>query len=196
MAGVTFTLEAAKRIAAAVRRVEHMPNRIGGNRAPSVPLTTTFWAALMGCDSTGLYWDWLAVEPAANTATVNNPWAFTAANMWNIREPYTAGWGNLREANGSRGIDFGTVVRVEFVGYIPAPSGSTNISGTAIDPSEGINSIDPSGAIPLYVFQHAGQTADPVMPIHDHRDNDPRNGGFAFSVYHPGTQLPQKAWGI
>jgi hypothetical protein len=34
----------------------------------------------------------------------------------------------------------------------------------------------------------------PGMGPHDHRDNF--NGGFCFSVYHPGTSLPQMPWAI
>ena len=47
---------------------------------------------------------------------------------------------------------------------------------------------DPSGAVPMYVFQYATGEPDDGLPVHDHRDNF--NGGFAFSVYHPGTSLP------
>lgn len=34
----------------------------------------------------------------------------------------------------------------------------------------------------------------PGRGIHDHRDN--LNGGFCFSVYAPGTALPQQPWAI
>lgn len=32
----------------------------------------------------------------------------------------------------------------------------------------------------------------PGAGVHDHRDN--LNGGYCFSVYHPGTSLPQQPW--
>ncbi len=35
----------------------------------------------------------------------------------------------------------------------------------------------------------------PGQGIHDHRDNVTGNG-FAFSVYHPGTILPQQPWAV
>ena len=31
-----------------------------------------------------------------------------------------------------------------------------------------------------------------VRGMHDHRDN--KNGGFAFAVFHPATQVPQMPW--
>jgi hypothetical protein len=180
-------------------------------RNPAAPVDPSFWAAITGLDASGLWFDWIAVEPAAGTNTIYDPWSFTDAQMWLIREPYTAGWGNLREANGSKGIDPGTVVRIQFAGYIPAPSGASPsgtgspdpgndlpvpgsfpIAGTSIDAS-GINSLSPSGAIPFYVFQYRGADPDPVVPIHDHRDNV-TGGGFAFAVWHPGTALPQQPW--
>jgi len=34
----------------------------------------------------------------------------------------------------------------------------------------------------------------PGRGVHDHRDN--YHGGFAFAVWHPGTDLPQQNWAI
>ena len=49
---------------------------------------------------------------------------------------------------------------------------------------------------PVYVFSYT-PPPEPFPPVapHDHRDNNPWSGGFAFSVYHPGTSLPQAEWG-
>jgi hypothetical protein len=53
----------------------------------------------------------------------------------------------------------------------------------------------PADKSPLYVFAYNMQPADPIFPIHDHRDNV-TGAGFAFSVYHLGTSLPQQPWGL
>lgn len=195
MSGVNFTLESAKRIVATVKRVEGMPQEMGGQRRPQHTPGTIFWAALTGCDTTGQWWDWIAVVPTANVGVSGNPWSFTSASMWSMRQPWTVGHENAREVNGVRGIDAGTVVRMEFIGYAaPDPSGAMPLTaGTRTDPND-TTLPDPSGAVPIYAFQYAMQPADPVLPLHDHRDQF--NGGFAFAVYHPGTQLPQKAWGF
>lgn len=70
------------------------------------------------------------------------------------------------EVNGTRG-QVGKVVRVSFAGY--GPSGE-----------------------PAYVFVASPPPAEPGVPVNDHRDN--YNGGFSFSVFHPGTSLPQMNW--
>ena len=46
----------------------------------------------------------------------------------------------------------------------------------------------------MYSFAHETPRPYGNMPIHDHRDNF--NGGFSFSVYHPGTALPQQPWAL
>jgi len=49
------------------------------------------------------------------------------------------------------------------------------------------------GSIPYYFFNYNNPPTVGVSP-HDHRDN--LNGSFAFSVYHPGTDIPQVPWTI
>jgi hypothetical protein len=51
-------------------------------------------------------------------------------------------------------------------------------------------------SMPTCVFNNCVQTQPAVLPIHDHRDNSPTAGGFAFSIYHPGCALPQPPWSI
>ena len=48
----------------------------------------------------------------------------------------------------------------------------------------------------MYIFQHAPTQQNAGMPLHDHRDNLPQNGGFSFSVFHPGTGLPQQPFSV
>jgi len=43
---------------------------------------------------------------------------------------------------------------------------------------------------PLCVFQYVTLNFQAELLLYDHRDNSPQAGGFAFSVYHPGTGLP------
>ena len=69
----------------------------------------------------------------------------------------------------TRGIEAGTIVRLTFSGY-----NSTND--------------------PLYLFQHTPPVQQNAPPPHDHRSI--AEGGFAFSLYHPGTSLPQLEWGV
>jgi hypothetical protein len=64
-----------------------------------------------------------------------------------------------------------------------------NTSGVQIDAS---GTVDTTADIPMYVFQYAVPPQDNSIPIHDHRDNF--NGGFAFSVYQPGTSLQRQPW--
>jgi hypothetical protein len=35
-----------------------------------------------------------------------------------------------------------------------------------------------------------------VGVVHDHRDNSPQASGYSFSVFHPGSALPQAPFGI
>ncbi|MFA9480111.1 hypothetical protein ACERK3_17705 [Phycisphaerales bacterium AB-hyl4] len=47
---------------------------------------------------------------------------------------------------------------------------------------------------PRYGFVAPAKQEWQPVPNHDHRDN--HNGGFAFSVYHPGTDLPQQPYAL
>jgi hypothetical protein len=87
----------------------------------------------------------------------------------------------------------GTVVRLSFLGYVPGqidPSGHV-ISGT-VTTAGGLTSaaVGADGLVPFYGFSFIVPQVSTVIPPPDHRDNF--NGGFAFSVYHPGTSLPQQ----
>ena len=84
-----------------------------------------------------------------------------------LMDPDVAGYQNAKEASGHVGIPIGDVVKLSFVGY-------------------------DDGGDPMYVFTHTGRPQEEPMRNHDHRDN--YDGGFAFSVYHPGTACPQAPW--
>lgn len=75
--------------------------------------------------------------------------------------------GLARETNRTEGVPTYTVVRMDFAGY------------------------DAVGE-PAFRFQYVGLHDLYETVPHDHRDN--YNGGFAFSIYHPGTSLPQQPW--
>jgi len=47
---------------------------------------------------------------------------------------------------------------------------------------------------PLYSFTYTTPDVRAPMRIHDHRDNE--NGGFAYGVFHPGTNLPAMPFAI
>ena len=76
----------------------------------------------------------------------------------------------------------------------PAPSGTGNpyMSGVTVGPSGVVD----AGIIPMFVFQYAVLPQIDVLPIHDHRGNDPHSGGFAFAVYSPGSSLPSKQFSL
>lgn len=48
---------------------------------------------------------------------------------------------------------------------------------------------------PVFGF-FAPQPREQFQPIEPHDHRDIWNGGFAFSVYHPGTSLPQMPWAL
>lgn len=78
--------------------------------------------------------------------------------------------GAAQEVNGNISVPTDTVVMMKFAGY------------------DGTNQ-------PLFLFQFESTDPNflPATPP-DHRVN--WNGGFAFSVYHPGTGLPQQPWSM
>lgn len=165
MAATTFTLDAAKRIIAATRKVERMGQDLAGGRNPAASPTTEFWAYLTEHSLDGRRHSWIQIVPK-----IHDP-AFTLDTIPVFDLPANAvtGWENAYEANGRLAVPAGTVVRLHFAGY----------------------SRDGS---PAYLFTHAETPQEQPMGIHDHRDN--WHGGFAFSVFHPGTALPQQRWGI
>jgi hypothetical protein len=197
MAGANFTLESAKRIAAAVKRMEATPRDLTGDRNPGRAIGTSFWAMITGAgDIGGKFHDWVAVQPSKSMATAQNPSTLAPSNMWEFQEPYVAGFANAREANDNPDVPAGSVVLLTFVGYAIAPTTDVGVVQGTITTKGGSTaaSAGADGSIPMYAFQFAGQQQQSSLPIHDHRDNF--NGGFAFSVYHPGTALPQQPWAV
>lgn len=170
MAGYNFTKEAAKRIAAVVRKVENEPTNFNGTRTPQHEQGASFWAYIVDCDATGKRYSWISVIPLQGTDTTSFV-VFRDDQTWTFAQPTVGGLFNALEVNHTRGIDRGTIVRLIFQGY-------------------------DSEQKPIYFFQYTPPPDPTVVPPHDHRDNNPRNGGFAFSCYHPGTSLPQMEWGV
>ncbi len=79
--------------------------------------------------------------------------------------------GLARESSGAKGVPTMSVVRMTFCGY-------------------------DADDRPNFLFQFIGPSDMPFLPPHDHRDNKINSGGFAFSIYHPGTGLPQQPWAM
>lgn len=165
----TFTADAVTRIRAAVRRIEQTPAALrGAERTPNLDAGMEFWAMLLHGDSAGRY---TMVRVTPDPAQLN-PAAFVPIDGDGIR------WGiddnevhvdAGREANGNRNVPMHTVVKVTFCGY------------------------DPDGK-PVFVFFYPKTQQDAGLPVHDHRDN--LNGGFAFSVFAPGTAIPQHNYAL
>lgn len=165
---VTFTSEAAKRIAKVVRRVEAMPQERGGGRNPTGPAESEIWGWITGCDLSGLRYSFVRVIPDPSTDSPDL--ILDNAMRYRLFSEDPAHIHVAQEVNGSRNVPAGTIVRLSFVGY--------NAEGT-----------------PAFIFQYQpSQVPANDLPIHDHRDNF--NGGYAFAVYHPGTGLPQQKWAI
>ena len=172
MPAVGFTLEGAKRIAAAVRRVEQTPQSMTGDRSPATPADATCWAYLLSPSLTN-HWSWLKLVPAAQLPTSEDPFSILEAErvLFDLAEPVYFSEETAREVNNNRSVPSGTVVELKFIGY-------------------------DRDRKPVYVFTYNTPQSDPrLVPIHDHRDNV-TGGGFAFSVYHPGTGLPQQPWQV
>jgi hypothetical protein len=168
----TFDHATAVRVLNATRKVERPPVDRTGDRNRPTPQDTQFWAYLSTPGgSAGLHWSWVRVCPVEKPPTADKPLITVTDDLplWKFAEPMTTGYQTAREANGNRDVPVGTVALLSFVGY------------------------DEAGE-PLYVFTYQPTTQQGDMPTHDHRDNMPNNGGFAFSCYHPGTGLPQQPW--
>lgn len=165
---VTFTVRGAQRIERAVRKVERPGQILTGDRRPTAPSETTFWALLTGNDITGMRYSFVRVIPVATKDESDFvigrdfPLYYEIASL----EPEE---GFAREANGTRGIPLYSVVQVTYIG-------------------------PDADDLPAFLFNY--QVMDSNLPItpHDHRDNF--NGGFAFACYHPGTGLPQQPWAV
>lgn len=168
---VTFSHESALRIAAAVRKVERTPQSLAGDRNPSHDKGTSFWAYLLSSDTSGQFFSWLRLVPAAKLPNAIDPFAPLEQDrpLFELDQPTMFSEWTAREANGHKNVPMGSVVQLTFIGF---------------------DSKDE----PVYVFTWNPPLDDPLdLPIHDHRDNI-TGGGFAFAVYHPGTALPQQPW--
>ena len=170
--GVAFTHDAARRIIASTLREERRPRDMAGEKNRRGPQEASFFAYLStGGGMNGLFWSWVRVvpvakPPAAAAATI----VMEDPPLWEFAQPIASGYQNAREANNNRNVPTGTVTLLTFVGYD--------------DNSE-----------PLYVFNYSAPLVQADMGIHDHRDNV-TGKGYAFSVYHPGTDLPQQPWSV
>ncbi|MGE5607721.1 MAG: hypothetical protein ACM359_00560 [Bacillota bacterium] len=166
MASYAFTQQAAEAIVEHVREARRRSTNLVGEQRPSTPQEASFWAYLSSPGGfNGLFWSWVRVQPVLELPTAANPLTMDDPPLWTMGEPHVAGYQNAREANDNRQVPRGTVVKLEFLGY-------------------------GSDGEPQFVFQYTQQPQQATgVPIHDHRDN--LQGGMAFSVWHPGTQLPQ-----
>lgn len=192
MSKVTFTPEAAKRIAKVVKRVEQTPQQFGGRNPASSPPNDTLWAIItypfyrhvtaegitleladgvtVPPGNKAVYYSWVKAipDPNGNTGFIADPDA-------------GEGMGNARLINDMRGpiapdkpfVPANSVVQLVLAGY------------------------DQAGD-PLYVFNYSGPQGSVYspIPVHDHRSNEPGYGGFSFSVYHPGHNLPMHPFAI
>lgn len=172
MPAVGFSLEAAQRIAAAVRKVERQPQDMTGERTHAAPGESSCWAYLLSTDLSGNHWSWLKLVPAAKLPNADEPFAPLESDrpLFDLATPTFFSEHTAREANGNRQISGATVVQVIFIGY---------------DTEEQ----------PVYVFNYGSPPPDPThVPIHDHRSN--LHGGFAYACFHPGSGLPGQPWHV
>lgn len=165
--GVTFTPAATAKIKRAVNIVLGTPTSRAGERAHAHGTDTYFWGLILGNDIAGKRFHFVRIYPSA--AGDSADFILTNGLSYSIADQEAAvGW--AREANGNPALPLYSVVLMQFHGY------------------------DSDGE-PAYLFQCSlGTPQDQFLTPHDHRDN--YNGGFAFSVYHPGTALPQQPWAM
>ena len=170
MSAVNFTKAAAERIIAATKKVERDPKNLVGERNRTAPADISFWAWLSTpAGTSGLFWSWIKVQPVANLPTSTDPFTLDDPPLFELTDPPVAGYQNARPASNNRNVPPESIVMLHFIGY-----------GTDGEPQ--------------YVFQWHSWRDESELPIHDHRDNRARSGGYAFSVFHPGTDLPQQDW--
>lgn len=183
--GVTFTPEAAKRIARVVKRVEQTPTQFGG-RNPSSALTASepFFVRLLDpytreefADGHAEYYLLGSGAMSSNTQVFYSWEAVVPTKYGHLAaDPQVQGVASARPLNAkgqSELIEYGTIVQLHLVGF------------------------DDDGVTPLYVFVDGREVIGQMfVPPHDHRSNTPGYGGFAFACYAPGTSLPQMPWAI
>lgn len=164
---VTFTSKAAQKIKETVERVAQMGPNYKGQPNPPRPTEDSFWAFVLGCDSSGLRHSFVRVFPDIGDDSVD--FILDGGMKWKIVPNDPPHLQCAYESSGGRGLT-DKIVRMHYAG------------------------IRKDDGEACYVFQC--ESFDPSqwpLPIHDHRDN--HAGGFAFATYHPGTSLPQQPWG-
>lgn len=165
----TPNADAVQRIQRAVRKVEGQPLDLSGGRRHPIPGRSGFWAVIDGATD------------YATAATTGR------GHSWRkvVMSP-GGGWWQDPEGLSGTGTAHNmakclcppsTVVLLNFIGFIEEDDGQ----GNTID-------------VPHYAFVYGQPQEHTGIKPHDHRDNF--NGGFAFSVYHPGTALPQMPWAL
>ena len=178
-----FDINAAKRIAAATKWVEQQPRHTPGDRRGSPPERPPIWAKITDLFRRIQYHTQPdQILPLLVNGIDSNPifYSWTALTIDGRTAPHPlpmtppiTGHANAFQVNASPQIHVpcGTIVELHFAGN------------------------DNQGE-PLYHFTWTNPTPPMSVPPHDHRSNDPYNGGFAFATLHPGTGLPQQPWAI
>lgn len=166
--GVTFTRDAAKRIATAVRWVEGQKPSRAGQQLTGVPMAADVWGFITGSGFDGngkTLYSFVRVIPDNDDPDIR----FDMKQAWKLVEPVISHYQCAIEVNG-HGVPSNTIVKLSFTGYRDFPEGERRA---------------------MFAFSHTPTRIEPFLPIHDHRDNTA--GGFSFAVWHPGTSLPQRA---
>ncbi|HEV2294099.1 MAG TPA: hypothetical protein VGR35_09585 [Tepidisphaeraceae bacterium] len=164
MAGVIPSAEAWRRVSAVVKRVENVPPpHLAGDSTATYSASESFFAMILGMNMGGFYsFNRVGLDPRGI-----DPDAFIVAPTQALRWVFQgdAHVDAAREANLNMGVPIFTIVRMYLAGY-------------------------DANNEPVFVFVMPPLPPDGTrLPVHDHRSNE--HGGLAFSVHHPGTQLPQ-----
>ena len=154
------------RIARATRFVEQQRTNLAGPRTTPKGAESTLWARITGPTTPDGF-----ITTVYDWVKVNPQPGGDVVKDHNVTGALTA-----HNVNGGP-VPIGQVVTLTFTGMIP--TGETDDDGNEIE-------------APFYHFIHVSPPPHNFPHIHDHRDN--YNGGFAFSVYHPGTTVPQMPW--
>ncbi len=107
MPAVGFSLDAAQRIAAAVRKVERQPMDLIGERTHAAPSEASCWGYLLSTILAGTHWSWLKLVPAAKLPNAEEPFAPTESErpLFDLASPTFFSEHTAREANGNEAIE-------------------------------------------------------------------------------------------
>jgi hypothetical protein len=186
--GVTLSPSSIPKIRQAIRDGENYRLSRGADRLPDGPSSGSFWALVVGMG--------LETPTKAGSSPTLQRFVYSFLRILPCADAEADVW--LNQVQAYRFAD--TVAHIHQAIEIngrPTPSNEIvmmTFSGFA-ESTETVDGKDVTVKRPRFAFNYSPTRIEPFLPIHNHASNDSRDGGFSFSVYHPGTSLPQMRWG-